>query len=102
MTDVLVVGDAGEQVMRAGGYVGGGVPLSALQRHVTLFLLLLHVLEQHRHPMTRRVLQGEGDEDESDAKQAELFAADGVFFVVPLVRSGVAEGESSPRESVPE
>src|SRR5207249_11683552 len=82
--DMVVVGHAREEVMRARGDVATVGPLLALQVHVALFLLLLQVAQQHRHAMARSVPESEGDAAEADAEQPTLIPRDRVLLVAPL------------------
>src|SRR5438105_311419 len=86
LPDVVVVWDAGEEVVRFRRDGRAIRPLFALQRHVALLLVVLEVFEQYRHAVASRVLQGERDEDEADPQQAELVPRDGVLLVEPLER----------------
>src|ERR1700694_430552 len=93
LPDVLVIGHAGKEVVAARGNVGVGSPLLALQRHVALLLVVFEVVEQARHAVSGCVLQRERDEDEPDAKFAEVVPGDRILLVVPLERRRVVEGE---------
>src|SRR6266566_3507411 len=99
LSDVMVIGNPGEQVMRPGRDVRSVSPLLALQGHVSLFLVLLQVPEQRRHSVARRMLKGERDEDETDAQEAELVPRDRILLVEPLEGGRVVERESSLGES---
>ena len=81
---MVVIGDTGEEVVRPGRDVRTVSPLLALQSHVTLFLVVLEVVEQGRHAVAGGVLKGEGDEDEAHAEQPQLLPRDGVLLVEPL------------------
>src|ERR1700693_5242379 len=94
LADVLVIWHTCEEVVAAGWEVGAVRPLLALKRHVALLLVLLQVLEQHRHAVPGRVLKGERDEDEADAQLAELRPRDGVLLVEPFEGRRIVEGES--------
>src|SRR5947209_15183213 len=99
-SDVVVIGDACEEVVRPCRDIPAIGPLLALQRHIALFLVLLQLFEQNRHAMPRRVLERERDEDESDAQKAQLLPRDRVLFIEPLERRGVVEGESGFGEAL--
>src|SRR5450631_4851076 len=94
LAHVLVIRDAREQVVALGRDVRPA-PLLALQRHVALFLLRLEVVEEDRHAVPGRMLQGEGDEDEAHTELTQIVPGDRALLVVPLERGRIVESEAS-------